>query len=104
MKKISAKSINLDVLLDGLYEESFKGLNEISIKGISLDSREIYENFLFFALKGEKLDGNDFINDALIKGAALVLTDNKGLTGSKVLYIPDLRESLGIICSRFYEI
>ena len=103
MKKISAKSINLDVLLDGLYEESFKGLNEISIKGISLDSREIYENFLFFALKGEKLDGNDFINEAFSRGASAVLTDSKHLKDSKILYLPDLKESLGIISSRFYN-
>ena len=103
MKKISAKSINLDVLLDGLYEESFKGLNEISIKGISLDSREIYENFLFFALKGEKLDGNDFIDEAFSRGASAVLTDSKHLKDSKILYLPDLKESLGIISSRFYN-
>ena len=102
MKDISTRFVFLDVLLDGLYEEGTKRLNKIPIKGISQDSREIDENFLFFALKGEKLDGNDFINDALIKGAVLVLTDNKGLIGSKVLYMPDLRESLGIICSRFY--
>ena len=103
MKKISAKPINLDVLLDGLYEESFKGLNEISIKGISLDSREIYENFLFFALKGEKLDGNDFIDEAFSRGASAVLTDSKHLKDSKILYLPDLKESLGIISSRFYN-
>ena len=103
MKDISTRFVFLDVLLDGLYEEGTKRFNKIPIKGISQDSREIDENFLFFALKGEKLDGNDFIKDALIKGAALVLTDNKGLTGSKVLYMADLRESFGIICSRFYE-
>ena len=103
MKDISTRFVFLDVLLDGLYEEGTKRFNKIPIKGISQDSREIDENFLFFALKGEKLDGNDFIMDALIKGAALVLTDNKGLTGSKVLYMADLRESFGIICSRFYE-
>ena len=38
--------------------------------GYSIDSRTIRPGELFFAVKGEKMDGHDFVADALKKGAA----------------------------------
>jgi len=37
---------------------------------ISVDSREVLPGSLFVALKGEKADGQDFIEDAVMRGAA----------------------------------
>lgn len=45
--------------------------------GISTDTRKIVENVLFFALKGENFNGNEFASDALDKGAALAIVDEK---------------------------
>lgn len=44
---------------------------------IATDSRQIREECIFFALKGDNFDGNNFISDALEKGAVLAVTDNK---------------------------
>jgi UDP-N-acetylmuramoyl-tripeptide--D-alanyl-D-alanine ligase len=38
-------------------------------RGYSIDSRTIVEGELFFAVKGERLDGHDFVGAALEKGA-----------------------------------
>ncbi len=35
----------------------------------SIDSRNIRQGDLFFAVKGERLDGHDFVSEALAKGA-----------------------------------
>ncbi len=40
------------------------------VQGYSIDSRTIGANDLFFAVKGERLDGHDFVSEALDKGAA----------------------------------
>jgi UDP-N-acetylmuramoyl-tripeptide--D-alanyl-D-alanine ligase len=40
---------------------------------VSIDTRKIQEGDIFFALKGERFDGNDFIEAALEKGCALVI-------------------------------
>lgn len=45
-------------------------------KGISIDSRKIEENQLFFAIKGENFDGNLYAKAALEKGASLAVIDN----------------------------
>ena len=50
-----------------------------SIKTISTDSRVIDENTLFIALKGERFDANDFVDEVLEKVQkllfAVVLTE-----------------------------
>ena len=46
--------------------------------GYSIDSRTIRPGELFFAVKGEKMDGHDFVPQALEKGAvAAVVADDK---------------------------
>ena len=37
--------------------------------GYSIDSRSIHSGDLFFAVKGERLDGHDFVEKALQTGA-----------------------------------
>jgi UDP-N-acetylmuramoyl-tripeptide--D-alanyl-D-alanine ligase len=43
--------------------------------GYSIDSRTIRPGELFFAVKGEKMDGHDFVDDALKKGAAAAVIE-----------------------------
>lgn len=47
--------------------------------GVETDSRKALKNKLFFALKGENFDGNDFAETALAKGARLVVTSRQEL-------------------------
>ena len=44
---------------------------------ISTDTRNIQENSLFVALKGENFDANTFAKEALLKGARYVIIDDK---------------------------
>lgn len=48
----------------------------IQYPSITTDSRKIKEDVLYFALKGEKFDGNDFAKEALERGAAYAVVDN----------------------------
>ena len=45
--------------------------------GISFDSTKIKKNNIFFAIKGNKIDGNDFISSAISNGAKIVVTEKK---------------------------
>lgn len=44
---------------------------------VSIDTRKILPNSLFVAIKGERFDANTFAKEALEKGAAYVIIDNK---------------------------
>jgi UDP-N-acetylmuramoyl-tripeptide--D-alanyl-D-alanine ligase len=62
---------------------------------ISTDSRTIFENSIFFALKGQNFDGNQFAADSLQKGAAYAVVDNPACAGNpKIILVDDVLSSL----------
>jgi UDP-N-acetylmuramoyl-tripeptide--D-alanyl-D-alanine ligase len=46
---------------------------ERSFSGVSIDSRTTVDNEVFFAIRGERFDGHEFISAALKKGAGAVI-------------------------------
>ena len=57
------------------------------ISGVSIDSRTIKKGEIFFALKGEKFDGHDFLQEAIEKGAKAVVVSKKKKFATKVTTI-----------------
>src|SRR5579872_4520989 len=49
------------------------------VQGYSIDSRTVAPGELFFAVKGERLDGHDYVNAALEKGAAAAVVQKAEL-------------------------
>jgi UDP-N-acetylmuramoyl-tripeptide--D-alanyl-D-alanine ligase len=47
--------------------------NPRTFSGVSIDSRTIGEGELFFAIRGERFDGHDFLDEALLKGGGAVV-------------------------------
>ncbi len=52
-------------------------LNKVTVSGVSTDSREIRGGDLFVALKGDRFNGHDFLNEAVEKGAAAAMVESK---------------------------
>jgi UDP-N-acetylmuramoyl-tripeptide--D-alanyl-D-alanine ligase len=48
----------------------------LACNGISTDTRQITEDCLFVALRGDKFDGNQYAKDALKKGSKYAIVDN----------------------------
>ena len=65
-------------------------------EGITTDTRAIRPNTLFFALKGDNFDGNNFAQEALEQGASFVVMDNKRMVTdpNKMLYVKDSLQAL----------
>ncbi len=62
---------------------------------VSTDSRNIPVDSIFFALKGESFNGNDFALDALKKGAKLAVVDDPGLKqDEKLFFVEDVLAAL----------
>jgi len=57
------------------------------ISGIAYDSRNVKGDELFVALKGEKCDGVNFIEDAINNGAAAVMCGKDSLLSDARLLI-----------------
>ncbi|MBN9309910.1 UDP-N-acetylmuramoyl-tripeptide--D-alanyl-D-alanine ligase, partial [Devosia sp.] len=74
-----------------------EGLSDGPISSISIDSREIAPEALFVAIKGDKLDGHDYVGKALEAGAAAALVSEahfKALGGERVIVVPDTLKAL----------
>ena len=55
------------MLLKNLINNISKNKKNIFISGLSINSNEIKKNYIFFAIKGNKLNGEKFIKDAIKK-------------------------------------
>ena len=67
------------------------------IKSISTDTRSIKKNSLFIAIKGENFDGNDFVEDAITKGALYAIADKKkyeNQKNKKIIYVKNTVKAL----------
>ncbi|MGF7155762.1 UDP-N-acetylmuramoyl-tripeptide--D-alanyl-D-alanine ligase [Novosphingobium gossypii] len=49
--------------------------SDFAVSGVEIDSRDVQPGDLFFALKGEAMDGHRFVEAAFAKGAAAVVVD-----------------------------
>lgn len=77
-------------------------LGELEIKSLTADSRKMEPGGLFVALAGSKADGAAFINDAVAKGASLILSGHPADAPVPVLAVSNPRRYLSLAASRFY--
>jgi len=62
---------------------------------VSTDTRKDLTNSIFFAIKGENFDGNNYIHQALEKGAKLVISDSPQISeGNNILKVENTISTL----------
>ena len=67
------------------------------INAISIDSRELGPDALFVAIKGDRFDGHDFVEQALKDGAAAALVTDGRSEGASRISVPEALEGLRAI-------
>jgi len=81
-------------------------ITDKKINKIYLDSNSIKPNSMFIAIKGTRVDGHDFIEDAIKKGASFIVCENlPSDLRSEVLYIKveDSSKAVGKIAAAYYD-
>ncbi len=86
------------------YNQVFNYYEDIHINGISFDSRRVKNNSIFIAIRGEKHDGSEYIDEALENGAAAVIAEKTPEPGSSVpwIHVPDSKLALAQAAAEFY--
>lgn len=76
---------------------------DVSINAITDDSRTVSSSSLFVAVKGERVDGHEFIPMAVRGGVVAVVSQQsvKGMLPASVR-VDDTRKALGLLGGRFY--
>ncbi len=98
-----------DILQHLDYELIFGDISA-EVKGVSCNSSECKENYIFVAIKGVMSDGHDFIADAVSKGAKVIFyeayrgLDISGFRDKNITFVKVLNPRLCFskICAVFY--
>ncbi|HVR90928.1 MAG TPA: UDP-N-acetylmuramoyl-tripeptide--D-alanyl-D-alanine ligase [Novosphingobium sp.] len=68
---------------------------DFQVSGVEIDSRDVIEGDLFFALKGEAMDGHRFVESAFAKGATAAVVD-RPIDGPHIL-VADTSSALELL-------
>jgi UDP-N-acetylmuramoyl-L-alanyl-D-glutamate--2,6-diaminopimelate ligase len=101
------RGVRLDRLLAGPQIGRMIGATGTKILSIAYDSRRVTPGALFFALRGEKLDGGKFVEDAIARGAVAIATEQPALVRSREVAVVELlpgldRRALAMASADFY--
>ena len=96
------------ILQDVIAESAAEILTQVNVEpimitGISDNSKDVKEGYLFVAVSGYSVDGHDYIRDAVRLGAAAVIGE-KDIMNLKIPYIQvkNSRKVLGLVAKKFY--
>ncbi|MGZ5504117.1 MAG: Mur ligase domain-containing protein, partial [Chthoniobacterales bacterium] len=96
--------MQLKTLLAAISPRAIHGSVDRAVDGIAYDSRRVQRNSLFVALRGEKTDGHEFIEQAIEKGATVIVAEREvehaHATGVQV---KNTRVALADLGAVFYE-
>jgi len=76
------------MLIGNFLKNIKKEFRNHQFAGLSFNSADCKKDYIFFAIKGTKSDGNKFIDHAIIKGAKIIISEQKfeGIK-NKVLFL-----------------
>ena len=75
---------------------------DIEITGITEKATEVQAGFVFCAIKGTKVNGADFIPEAVAKGAVAIITDQEVTADVPVIKVDNPRMTLAEIAAQLF--
>lgn len=96
--------MQLKALLSATQIESVDGGTDRDITSLAYDSRRVQPGGLFVALKGEKVDGSQFVAQAVEKGAGAIISEDAALkTRATNIIVPNARIALADVATTFFH-
>ncbi len=98
----------LQYLIENLTNVKVRGESNTNINKIEYDSKKIEEGDVFVAIRGYENDGNDFINEAIEKGARVIVLekDTYDISSIKediiVIEVENSRIALAVMSATYY--
>jgi len=96
----------LQNILYKVHLKQVQGSTDKTVSGIAIDSRQVQNDYVFVALKGEKNNGHDFILKAIELGAKVIICEempNQIIESVTYLQVNNSHETVAIIAHQFYD-
>ena len=96
--------VRLSSLLKEIDAVSINNFKNAPIRALVWDSRQVVAGSVFFAIRGEKSDGNDYIQEAIRRGAIAIITDTQVVLSKSVstIEVKDVRIALAKFARKYY--
>ncbi|MHC1548439.1 UDP-N-acetylmuramoyl-L-alanyl-D-glutamate--2,6-diaminopimelate ligase [Phyllobacterium sp. K27] len=91
--------------LNGIPALAISEFGDRIITGLTSDSRQVQKGYVFAALKGVKADGIAYAQDAVKRGASVIIASSDaklGNIGVPIIYVDDPRRTLALAAASFY--
>lgn len=95
--------ISLNKLCEHIVPVPEEVVGDFPITGIVSDSRQVERGNLFVAVPGFETDGHDFIEEAIGRGAGVVVVEKEvGIKLVPAIRVEDSRKAMALLAHRFY--
>jgi UDP-N-acetylmuramoyl-L-alanyl-D-glutamate--2,6-diaminopimelate ligase len=95
--------MELKRLIEGVEVKRITGDTLKQVEGIAYHSKQLEKGFLFAAIRGLEVDGHQFIEEAVQRGAGVVVSEEEREVSDRTLIlVPNSRQALAKISSNFY--
>ena len=97
--------MKLEEILEKVSHQAVRGNADRRIAGIAYDSRQVRQDFLFVAIPGEHRDGAEFVEDAIRRGAGVIVSRQGRFSTRDVAHVQveDARRALAEVADAFYR-
>lgn len=97
--------MRLSEILEGIERVSTHGPSDVAIAAIRYDSRTVNPGDLFVAIRGEKVDGNNYVSSALGRGAMVVVSERPAPASFDHTWVEvrSARQALALAAANFYR-
>jgi UDP-N-acetylmuramoyl-L-alanyl-D-glutamate--2,6-diaminopimelate ligase len=96
--------MQLKTLVAAISPRQIIGPLDRVVESIAYDSRRVQRNGLFVALRGEKSDGHQFIEQAVEKGASVIVTEHEVQHAhATCVVVENTRHALADLAAAFYN-
>jgi len=95
--------MRLHELIKALHEFSIISDMNPEITSIEVDSREVKKGSLFICIKGYNVDGHNYINEAIAKGAVAIVSGINIVATVPVIKVRSTVRALAILANAFYD-
>lgn len=102
--KLCLETMRLEDITKLIQPILVRGPVDVDIEGIAYDSRQVRQNYLFVAIKGDHVNGEDYIDDAIRRGAVAVVSQQDAWPKRSVahIHVENARLALAEIASAYY--
>lgn len=99
------KLTELKKLLERVEYQCIQGNLDVAVDKIIYDSRKVEKDTLFFCVPGTVVDGHNFAQDAVAKGATVLVVERKVEVPSNVtlIKVENVRKAMAIISAAYFD-